>query len=491
MAWNTALWATGIVLTLALVLAAISKVIKQSSPEQPLTEYLLANTKLTRLPVISLLLSSSFGLNAILYQVWLGYSIGMWGLIIQTVWAASFWLLSFHVKKIRQQRSLHGLLGEHFGPTTRIIAGICSIIGIMLLMSWETEIGRTTLFGLLTASGEGKAESVKAASEWLIGGIVFGCMIYTILGGLSGNAYADIGLNSLKIAAVLLVMAFLFQRENTPITWNALFPSINSMGWYGILTNVVFSILWQYVDTSTWQSVIAGSSEEIKKSVWSLRLSAISIIIAPGIIGTLAGIALQGATGITSENVLSQSVLLTGGSSSIVLFIAFILIVACMLSLLDGLILATVYTSIIDILHPNKKIQELDSNTDYARKLLSAARFLVVCIAIFATWGIRKLFTTMGIETFEIMYIVIIAQLALIGPVVVALISEKQITSMWVSIVSAIAVGSLMVYFGWEYKETSSAIDLAGTITALVSVSMAGLLYWLHRQASNTGDKNE
>ena len=78
------LWCWPVLVTgLALVLATISKGNARGAPEQPLTEYLLADTALGRFPVISLLLSSSFGLNALLYQIWLGYSVGVWGLVAQ------------------------------------------------------------------------------------------------------------------------------------------------------------------------------------------------------------------------------------------------------------------------------------------------------------------------------------------------------------------------------------------------------------------------
>jgi uncharacterized sodium:solute symporter family permease YidK len=49
----------------------------------PLQGYLLAGGGLSRPSLISLLLSASFGLNALFYAAWLGYAIGMWALIIR------------------------------------------------------------------------------------------------------------------------------------------------------------------------------------------------------------------------------------------------------------------------------------------------------------------------------------------------------------------------------------------------------------------------
>jgi len=494
MAWNTALWANGIVIVLAIVAATIIKGVKGSS-DQPLTEYLLAGTTLKKGPIISLLVSSSFGLNALLYQIWLGYSVGILGLVAQFAWVASFWLLSKHVKSIRSQRSLHGLLGSRFGSTTRIIAGICSIVGILLLISWETEIGRAALSGLLNTSAETKEFSAETASEWLIFGIVLGCVIYTVLGGLSGNARADILLNLTKIASVIAVMVLLFHRENAINSAqfiDALWPSMEkfekNLGVGGLITNIVFSILWQYVDTSTWQSIIAGSKSKLEDSISSLRLTALAVFIAPGIIGTLLGIALTGASNITSDNVLSQSVLLSGGDSNVILFFAFAIIVACMLSLLDGYILAVAYTIIIDITHSKRTIQELDNNYVHAEKLLVITRFFVVCVVLIAVWGIPQLFKSANLNLFDFVYVVIIAQLALIGPVLSAIFKRNPaIFPMWTVIVIALIVGFGVAYIG-SVNDIKWAIDWAGTITAVISGSIAWLLS--SRKHTNSGDRN-
>src|SRR5690349_9685572 len=70
--------------------------------------YLLAGNTLKKYRVINLLWSTSFSLNGMLYQVWLGYIVGMWGLLSQAVWAASFFWLAKYADTVRANDSLHG-----------------------------------------------------------------------------------------------------------------------------------------------------------------------------------------------------------------------------------------------------------------------------------------------------------------------------------------------------------------------------------------------
>jgi hypothetical protein len=44
--------------------------------------------------VASLLLSSSFSLNGLLYQTWLGFQIGWWSILVQVIWCAGFLFLA-------------------------------------------------------------------------------------------------------------------------------------------------------------------------------------------------------------------------------------------------------------------------------------------------------------------------------------------------------------------------------------------------------------
>jgi hypothetical protein len=306
-------------------------------------------------------------------------------------------------------------------------------------------------------------------------------MAYTLIGGLKGNATADILLNLLKVGAIVAVTAMLLMRPDAPDFNNLvdrLFPSLSTMekniGYGGLITNIVFSILWQFVDASTWQSIIAGGNEKPERTARNLRLSGYAIFIAPGVIGTLLGVSLGSAADVTSENVLSQVVLLSGGFSEVVMFLAFATIVACMMSLLDGLVLATAYTAVVDVTHPCESLSDLDFEQQRAERLLATTRFCVVAIVLLAVWFVPSVLRSVGVSLFDFLYIVIIAQLALFGPVASALMRRVGGTvPLWLPIITALIVGFGCILAGSSNEAFKGIVDWAGTITALVSFLFA------------------
>lgn len=238
MAWNLALAAIAFVFIVAALLAFISP--RRQPSVGPLEGYLLAGGNLGRVSVINLLFSSSFGLNALFYQVWLGFTVGAWGLLIQAAWSLGFVLLARHATTVTAYKGLHDFLGIRFGFATRTIAAALSIVGMIYLMGWEIGIGTHTFAGLLE-SAHAPGEAV-AASAWLTGSIALGCLFYTALGGLRGNAFANVLQNALKVIgflflAYLLYSAYSGERMAAKPFLDALFPSLTTMeeklGWGG------------------------------------------------------------------------------------------------------------------------------------------------------------------------------------------------------------------------------------------------------------------
>jgi len=148
MNWNTTVTAFAVV-SLGSLLIGIFSLLSRKSNENPLADYFLGNQMLEQKSVIQLLLSISFSLNGILYQIWLGYSIGLWGLAVQFVWALSYVWLSTKSESIRENTSLHSFLAVRFGTATKVLASICSIIGFTILIGWEFNVGMNTFEGIL------------------------------------------------------------------------------------------------------------------------------------------------------------------------------------------------------------------------------------------------------------------------------------------------------------------------------------------------------
>lgn len=475
--WSIVVYSFLIVFGITIILSLSILKYPRKSKSEPLNDYLLAGNSLGKSSVISLLLSSSFGLNSLLYQVWLGYSVGAWGLIAQGAWALSFILLSPYAKKIRGVKSLHHLIDNSFGNGARILAGICSIVGIMYLMGWEVAIGTSTFTGIFQGGSEIAKDNTETAANWLTFFIVAGCLFYTVLGGLRGNAKADVILNIFKLTAVVLLTGFLLNqftsREDTDFI-SSLFPSLETMksqiGYWGLITNIAFSIAWQFVDNSTWQSIIGGKEEQPKDTVWNLRWSGIAIFIAPGIIGTILGVSLTGLDNISPDNILSQAILQTGGYSTLLSIAIFIAIIACIMSVIDGLFLASAFALVIDIFKRKKDFKEIDADPIESEKTLLYLRLALIIIGITSIWGVQYLLELLNLSLFNFVYVVIITQLSLIGPVLYALIENKKShVNGSVAILSALFVGFSATILG-SFFNIGWIVDGAGTFTIITSV---------------------
>ncbi|HEX8214781.1 MAG TPA: hypothetical protein VF582_04835 [Allosphingosinicella sp.] len=452
----------------------------------PLESYLLADGTLRRGPVVSLLVSSSFGLNSVLYQVWLGYSVGAWGLIAQGAWALSFVWLARHAHELRQAKSLHDILAMRFGPSTRVIAALCTLCGFFFLMGWEVAIGRATMTGLFASDESMSAADAPAAAAWFAALAVFAAAVYTVYAGLRGNSVADLVQNAAKIAifslvAALMAVAFLQAQNGTMWAYlSALFPSpqimMERLGLLGLITNVIFSLAWQFVDASTWQSILASadrsSPEETRRQ---LRQSGAVVFLAPGVIGTLIGVGLALVPNIPQDTILTEAFVRSGAVGGLLSFAVLFACAACIMSLVDGLLLASGYALTVDVAHARSTVSELDEDPERAETILIRLKALLVLLAMLAGWGVHELLNAIEMSLFDFLYVVIIPQLAILGPVAAALVRRgSNERSMTLVIVAALAVGFGTTWVGQRLGE-SSLVDGAGSATALVSLALAWL----------------
>lgn len=479
MVWNYSIYAFVFVFFLTSILSLFD-INKKIIEGKTIESYLLANGQLGKFSVVNLLLSSSFGINALFYAVWLGYTVGAWALIIQVAWGASFYLLSKYTDILKTNKSLHEFLGNNYGKATRIIAGLCSLIGIMYMMGWEVGVGTSALDGLLNINNENQNSSINSLLLTVF--VVIGCLFYTVLGGLRGNAKADKILNLIKLTTIGLLTLFIaitfINKNESAIIFKSYFPSINVMitnlGFWGLLTNVVFNLAWQFVDNSSWQSIIAGTKVENEDTASNLRTSGLVTFFIPGVIGAILGGSLFGVEGITPENIFFKAIetlkYYLPEYSTFIILSAFLSVFASIMSMIDGLFLASTYTFIIDILHPNKTIDELDQDDKKANKILLQTRVILIFIAIFSTLIVRIILDKTGLNLFEFVYIVIISQLSLTGPVITALFKRKpKNVPLWTAILIALSVGFGCIIWG-TFSNSKFLTDGAGTFSLLTSV---------------------
>jgi hypothetical protein len=479
---------TSVIIVGTIVLASCCLIIfgRQDAPASTQADseaFLLPRNTLKSRPIVSLLLSSSFGANALLYAAWLGYSIGVWAFLIQLAWSISFLLLSPYASKMRLMNSLHGLLGTRFGTSTRLVASLCTLAGFTYLIGWEFAIGSSSTLTLLAAHGMSASISAHLATGIIVGEVLIGTLLYTLWRGMRGNAVVDQFLNLIKLILIFGLTAVLIRALATqprPDLWHAIFPPfatvVQNLGLWGFITNIVFNLAWQFVDNSSWQSIIAGADPTTSRSAANLRLSGLVIFLSIGTMGTLLGIALSHLPNVTTDNILSQAVTLLPQHTMGATIAMVVLIACCMMSLMDVLFVASTFTLLMDIF---PGLRAVSRRPDPPQPSLKVARIVLFCLALAATWGVHLLFAAVHANLFDFVYIVIITQLSLIGPVIVALTAKRQeAASMWVPICFALAVGFTCSIAG-SLTQRDILINGAGSFTVATSLILAFVYHFL------------
>jgi hypothetical protein len=249
---------------------------------------------------------------------------------------------------------------------------------------------------------------------------------------------------------------------------------IESLGVFGLITNLAFSAVWQFVDMSTWQSVIASKRGDAG-AIRALKESGIAVFIAPGVIGTILGALLVNATGVTSDNVMSQIMELLPNSRALV-FVVFVALLATIMSMVDGALLAASYSFVCDILFRKFSLKEIDENQKRSYVVLAFLRVSLLLVAIGGGLGVNYL-VEHGISLFNVTYVLVIGQLALAGPVLTALRGHRQANDrMAWSIFAGLVVGFGSLYGGLSFPDQVWLLTGAGFFASVASYVIATLV---------------
>jgi Na+/proline symporter len=440
--------------------------------------YFLANRAMASSRTSSLLVSTSFGANSILYATWLGYVMGFWALLIHAAWCLSFVLLAKFATKIYQHTSLHDFLGCRFGYVTRIIASLCSIIGLLYFAGWEIAIAKSGVESLFLGAGM----DINSGLPFIVVITTLIAILYTTVGGKKANGYVDFVLNIAKfvlLGVVVLALGkgiMLSANSTDTVLLPSIFSAIGSIGVVGFITNMLFNVSWQFVDNSSWQSVISGNQKEDNVAKKSL-ISASKGIFISYILGTALGVFLRGVPNLNSDNILGG--IASSGVVSIGIVISLIvLLLISMVSLIDGIGLSVAQSFLVD-LNLGKKFKKLNG--------FAIARVLTVVAGIFAAWGIQLILGFFGKSTFDFVYIFIVAQLSLLGTVLVGLLSMSTNSKyIWISILVGITGGFSASILGGLF-ELEALSEAAGTISAVSSVLVALLCTFIRYIRTSTG----
>ncbi len=422
-----------------------------------------------------LILSTSFSFNAILYHAWLGYAIGWSAILIQLLWVLSFiWVRKYssEIIELKKYGTMHGSIEHYFGRAAGTLAAFASIIGFTLLIGWEI----TVVLDIMTSN----LDTGKIQYSYILA-IIF-CIIvsiYTIRGGIKGNLKANTIQNLIAIIALIVLMVFLFYKNNGGVFYG--FNSIPklwvALGLGGLITNMVFSLVWQFVDMSNWQNIASASSvKQVKKG---LKLSAFWVLVFPGVIGTGVGIAMSNIPNLNDNTILESTI-------SIIYEYPWILIpsligfFAVMFSTLDGYLLSSAQSFSWDILYKRKIEEALDDRLAKEEESNILRYIFTIIMAIAIIGGVGTLFIhKLGVQLFHLVYIVTVSHLSLFPTVFILLINKKKKRTVLrfdglSSILSGLLIGFGFVVFSIIY-DSDSALTWSATI-GLVSAFFVGLI---------------
>jgi hypothetical protein len=456
--------------------------------------------------VASLILSNSFSLNGLLYQVWLGFLIGWWSLAIQFIWCAGFFILIARSSKVSAEvarGTIHFAIERYFGPWAGYMAAIASTIGFAALIGWESVVGAT----FLKTASEGS--SGISNSLYLVLPLLLALVasFYTRNGGLKGNGALNFIQNGLKIFA--LTAATLYILFSNPLGIGALAHSPSAQigfgaaaiaigGFIALFVNGLFSFLWQSVDMSVWQSLAGVDSDEDGKAPSrkrkALQWAAGATFIFPGVIGSLIGIGLsavvlpQGAS-ITDSNILN--VFLDATAQFPILGV---LLVACfaaaMLSTIDGYSLASAQAYTWDIANREQVRVLLDrpqptSATYEDARVIDLGRLVIFFVGVGGAAAMIYLVFGLGVGLFTLVYAVVVGQMSLVGPVISILFGKHTniVWKGWIPIASALASGLACLVIGVWFLP--NAFPYTPLVTVLVSCGMTLVCVAVGRKLNN------
>ncbi len=397
--------------------------------DNSIKNYFFGDKNLNVSHIVNLMLSTSFSMNGLIYQTWLGYSIGWASIFIQVIWCISFILLAKRASKVQtlttKYGTLHGSIASQFGSNAGKIASIATVIGFTMLVGWELIVG-TSLFSSV-APNNNQLKYILIFSLAGIGGI------YTISGGLKGNLKANIFQNLFAICVMIGIVIFLINHNystNTTIALGSLGALFTNIGIVGFITNAIFSLSWQFVDMTNWQAL--ASQKEGKSPKHALWWSSIWVLLFPGAIGTVFGILLRGVPDLNPDNIFQQIINIFS-NHPIFLVIVSAGFIATMLSTIDGLMLAsgqvvtwdlTHHKSILNILS-KKEEERTEEIKKEEKKIINLTRYWIFGIGIVGSSLFCWLTINFKINIFDLVYIVVGAQMVLL-PVVLSLLFGKS-----------------------------------------------------------------
>ena len=440
---------------IALILIVIIFFARSTVAQRTVSSFYWGNRTLNPWQSAMLMLATALSLNGLLYQAYLGYSVGIWSAAIQLVFCAGYIFLFVFARRFRDlsENTLHGQFRNSYGHAAGVIAAISSFLGFASLAGWEFSI-----FGSLLAN------TLNLGSTTIFFGMYVVALLpalYSIRGGLRGNANVNTAFNMISYIVVIGAIAYLAyafsQSGQLQISSAALVPRLKlnfgdavvALGGIGALaSNFLFSFFWQGADMSVWQDV-AGSGTSVKNVRKSLIRSSVLVFLAPGLFGAFLGIVLQNVAAINQDNVLEIlfKLLSVHPALGIILFGG---LLATMLSTLDGLFLAASLSLVGDVFFRDKFSSALKAHSSgepsiqepagLETRILTTSYLTILFVALFAGTFFYVI-RTYHIPLFQAVYFAVIGQMALVPGVYAIILDKKGVLTSRMNGVASVAAG--------------------------------------------------
>jgi Na+/proline symporter len=401
--------------------------------------------------------------NAIFYFLWLGYTAGLVGFWIQAAWCAGFVLLYFFLPKLLEESgttTFHEFLAIRFGRTAGLLAALISTVGLTLNFGYEVLVGATISEAVWVGN-----HGASVAIAFLIA-ILVASMCW--LGGFAGVLRTDA--TQWILATISLIVALVFTRQAIETSHglaafhaqNADAFSLFSLkgiaamgGGLALLSNIAFSLPWQFCDMTSWQKLSASDPNRRRGIGSGILFSGLYLLFIPGLVALTIGIYLRGIPG--SENSLFSALFSVFDQQPVLLGTVFVGFLAAQISTAETFLIGATQAIALDVLKRDAdSISEPESDSSphirYGDRDVWRAKLLLLPIAIAAIlfcWAYWARNDYSNDALFSIVYPVYSAQLSLACAVFAAIIHTKSEKLSQIAGVSSICVGfATTVAFG-------------------------------------------
>jgi Na+/proline symporter len=412
-----------LILAIAIGLPMVLSLIVSARSRRPhsIRDYFQADGSLSSNLVANLLVSTSLTVgNGLIYFIWLGYKVGWSALSIQLVWCIGYLFFMSGSHRVREKfpnGTLHTAL-RNFGYPLFLASCFISLLGLCLNAGWE-------IFALLGVFGDFKGNFAVQITMALMFAVIVGT--YTAMGGIRGNAYANLLQNCVSLAAFVGLPIYLawFPLINVqvPASSSTTISLLDFLGLAGLVGTLLNSLIWQYIDLSAWQTIQASDPNR-RRIDWALITTAVVVFLVPGSVGVAVGVQLQSQLFENPESILRA--IINHLASSPVLAVLFVSGLVCaVLSTIDGLCLAVTQTLMWDLIFPKEIESSGQSSESSTEHLIFHARTLsaivpALSVLLFAVLILR------GLDIFTISFVVFSFQNCLLFPVLSLLFLAKS-----------------------------------------------------------------